>query len=249
MPTATRTAPRRARSPSAFAAYRVYSAGPLASLLFILPLLILHEIGLAYFGGAIEQRITAFALMTRFFDSFGATARYLPAMAVVAVLLAWHMATRQAWKFYLGQVALMGAEALLWALPLVAIFLLIPSGGPVWRPSGDRNLIACLYLGAGVYEEAVFRLAGFAVLSLVFIDLAKINRRVAIPLVISTGAALFAAYHLLGSQSPPWQSLVFIGLRGVYYGIIFLERGFGVTVGVHTIYDIFFLILAPSGPA
>ncbi len=52
---------------------------------------------------------------------------------------------------------------------------------------------------------------------------------------------IFSAYHLWGMGTLPWQAFVFIGLRGVYYGIIFLERGFGITVGVHTAYDLLFL--------
>jgi hypothetical protein len=44
--------------------------------------------------------------------------------------------------------------------------------------------------------------------------------------------------------SPVRVSYVTVGeWRGVYYGIIFLERGFGISVGVHTAYDLLFLTL------
>jgi hypothetical protein len=56
-------------------------------------------------------------------------------------------------------------------------------------------------------------------------------------------AIAFSGYHMLGFVSFPWQAFVFITLRGVYYGIIFLERGFGVTVACHTAYDLIFLAL------
>jgi hypothetical protein len=48
---------------------------------------------------------------------------------------------------------------------------------------------------------------------------------------------------MLGVGPMPWQAFVFIALRGVFYGTIFIERGFGITVGVHTAYDLLFLLL------
>jgi len=65
--------------------------------------------------------------------------------------------------------------------------------------------------------------------------------------VVVTAAVGFSAYHLLGNVDWPWQSFVFTGLRGVYYGIIFMERGFGLTVGVHTGYDLLYLGLSDLG--
>ena len=52
---------------------------------------------------------------------------------------------------------------------------------------------------------------------------------------------------MLGNLNLPWQAFVFIGLRGVFYGIIFLERGFGITVGVHTAYDLLIILSGGVG--
>jgi hypothetical protein len=229
------------------ASYLERSRGPLASLLFVLPLLILHEIGVHQYamviGSGTEYRVAAFGLLMRFFHTFGASGRYLPALTVVAVLLATHVAQRDRWVFDLRLPGLIAAESLAWAAPLVAVFFLLAPTAPTFLESGEWKLMASLYLGAGVYEELIFRLAGFAVLSFVVIDVLRLSRKVATPLIVFCAAIAFSGYHLWGSVTLPWQSLLFIGLRGVYYGIIFLERGFGVTVGVHTAYDLMLLAL------
>lgn len=255
MPTAAlsrRSAPRKRssaahRSPSLLADYREYTSQPWASLLFILPLLILHEWGVKHFaalpGRVVEYRVTAFALLTRFFHSMGASGRYLPALAVVAILLCWHIARRDRWVINIPALASMFLESVLGALPLVGVYFLFSPTTPTFLPVGEWKLMCSLYLGAGIYEELVFRLAAFALLSFLLIDLLRLPRSVAIPTLVVLVASGFAAYHLLGTEQFPLPAFVFVALRGVYYGIIFLERGFGLTVGAHTAYDIIFLTL------
>ena len=233
-----------------WAAYLQDSQTPLASLWFVIPLLALHELGVRYYatlpGEAIEYRVTAFTLIARFLHTCGATGRYLPAFAVVAILLSWHVARRDRWVFNTPLpviVAGMAAESLLLALPLVGVYFLFSPSTPAFMPVGEWKLMASLYLGAGVYEELVFRLGAFSVLSFLWLDVWGISRRVGVPLVVVTSAILFGLYHLLGTAHFPYPALVFVALRGVFYGIIFLERGFGVTVGVHTAYDLIFLAM------
>ncbi|HYE21334.1 MAG TPA: CPBP family glutamic-type intramembrane protease, partial [Tepidisphaeraceae bacterium] len=127
---------------------------------------------------------------------------------------------------------------------LVGVYFMCSPNGVQFAPTGDPKLMAAMYLGAGVYEEAVFRLAGFAALSFLLVDVGKVRSIVAVPIVVSTAAGLFSVYHIWGGVDWPWQAFVFTGLRGVFYGIIFIERGFGVTVGVHTAYDLAVLWLA-----
>jgi hypothetical protein len=219
----------------------------LASLLFVLPLLVLHEIGVQYYatlpGGDIEYRIEAFTLLTRFLQTCGATGRYLPAMAVVAILLSWHIARGDRWEFGLRTVGGMLLESLLLALPLVGIYFLFRTSTVTFVPTGEWKLMASLYLGAGVYEELLFRLGAFAVLSFLVLDLWSVSRPIGVALVVGVSAVIFAVYHMWGAARYPYPALVLIALRGVFYGTIFLQRGFGVTVGVHTIYDLLFLAL------
>jgi hypothetical protein len=243
----TRARTQAAAAPASLAGYWASSQSPLTSLLFVLPLLILHEIGVRHFasipGTMLEHRVTAFTLLTRLFHYFGASGRYLPALAVVAVLLTWHIARQDRWRFHIGHVLTMYIEGLVLALPLVGVYLLFSPVRVSYVTVGEWKMMCSLYLGAGVYEELVWRLGAFAVLSFLLVDLVRMPLKVATPVIILTSAVAFSTYHMLGSQVFPWQAFVFIGLRGVYYGIIFLERGFGISVGVHTAYDLLFLTL------
>ena len=56
---------------------------------------------------------------------------------------------------------------------------------------------------------------------------------------VAAASVLFAAYHYLGNETFQLRSFVFRTIAGVYFGIIFLVRGFGVTAGSHACYDIF----------
>jgi hypothetical protein len=200
-------------------------------------------------GRTAEYRNTAFALLTRFFHACGASGRYLPALAVVAILLSWHIARNDRWVFNIPLLPLMILESLAWAAPLLGVYFLVERGGLVYLGGGDWKLHASLYLGAGVYEELVFRLGAISLLSLLLMDLGGLSASVATPLIVAVSAATFSGYHMLGIGHIPWQAFVFIALRGVYYAIIFLERGFGISVGVHTAYDLLFLALREASGA
>jgi hypothetical protein len=223
-------------------------------LWFVLPLLVLHEWGVQWYAtlpaGGIEYRNVAFTMVTQFLASCGATGRYLPALAVVAILVSWHFARGDRWVFNTPLPGLLGGmliESLALAAPLVGVYFLFASSGVTVMAVGEWKLMASLYLGAGVYEELVFRLGAFAVLSFLLLDVCGMSRRRGTVAVVGVSAVLFAMYHMLGAAPYPFPSLVFIALRGMYYGIIFHGRGFGVSVGVHTAYDLMFLAVGTLG--
>jgi membrane protease YdiL (CAAX protease family) len=116
--------------------------------------------------------------------------------------------------------------------------ILLAATAPDWRG------MVVLSLGAGIYEELVFRLIAFAALSLVFVDLLKGDRRRAGPLIVVVAAVLFALYHYKGPEAFTWPTFVFRTVAGLYFGVVFLVRGFGVTVGSHAAYDIIIVGLA-----
>jgi membrane protease YdiL (CAAX protease family) len=101
-------------------------------------------------------------------------------------------------------------------------------------------------VGAGIYEELVFRLILICLLMIVLQDLLRFNRQVSIVLAVIISAALFSAHHhvvlLNGSLAwaTPFNSYEF-GFRtvaGVYFAGVFAVRGFGITAVTHAFYDI-----------
>src|SRR5215218_4509625 len=98
---------------------------PLHVLLFLLPMIVVYEAGTRFYtAGAMqgqEQQVIAFTLLRRFFGYFGADGRHLPALAVVFVLLVWHVARRDPWRVSLQTLGGMAVESAILALPLLVM--------------------------------------------------------------------------------------------------------------------------------
>ncbi|HMB06785.1 MAG TPA: CPBP family glutamic-type intramembrane protease, partial [Isosphaeraceae bacterium] len=94
-------------------------------------------------------------------------------------------------------------------------------------------------LGAGVYEEALFRLA---LVPLFFgaLRLLQTPTVLACSLAITASALLFSIAHHVGlpGEAFTWSAFIFRWLAGIYFAWVFVVRGFGVAVGTHTAYDL-----------
>jgi hypothetical protein len=101
-------------------------------------------------------------------------------------------------------------------------------------------------IGAGIYEELIFRLILMCVLMMLFQDLMGLSHRGSIILSVLISAALFSAHHYIifvGGQltlSAPFNltEFAFRTVAGVYFAVLFAVRGFGITAGAHAFYDI-----------
>jgi Type II CAAX prenyl endopeptidase Rce1-like len=231
---------------NALVAYLKRSERPLQSLIFIAPLILIHEIGWRLAG----SRLLVFHLLGQFFALFGATATYLPALSLVGVLLAWHIAARDKWTIHVPTLAGMFIESLLLALPLLAF----AAGLARWNP---RPLLAAvdqdwtqrivIAVGAGVYEELIFRLAALTLLHLLLVDVFKVPKNRAAVSMVLISALMFSFYHYLGAEKFAWKTCLFRTASGIYFATVFLCRGFGVTAGSHAFYDIIVCAFAPAG--
>jgi membrane protease YdiL (CAAX protease family) len=231
--------------------YLKRSEMPLAALVFLLPFIILYEVGTRHFAfdpaHQTEQRIIAFNLMQQFFNLFGATGRYMPPLAVVGILLSVHIARNDPWKVTPGTLFGMAIEGAAWGLPLLVIGTIsarfLSHYLPLMTGEGNWRTLFVLSLGAGIYEEMVFRLVALTLLHLLFIDVLRLKKGRSYLLMVLGSSLAFAFYHYLGSESFTWRSLVFRTVAGVYFAGLFLVRGFGVTAFSHSCYDILVVTL------
>ncbi len=130
---------------------------------------------------------------------------------------------------------------------------LLPSEeGKGTEDSGDegkwQGLLANIVtgIGAGIYEELIFRLILIIGLMMLFQDVLRLGHKSSIILSVLISAALFSAYHhivyLEGRfiQSTPfnWTEFGFRTIAGIYFAVLFAIRGFGITAGAHAFYDI-----------
>jgi hypothetical protein len=196
-------------------------------------------------------RTGADAWLRHFLVSLGLTDRWLIPLALITILLAWQVIRPGQCKFQPSILAGMAFESLFLALALVGLSRLIDLGlgaldrgqiallavaAPPVRP-GVSPLIG--YLGAGVYEEALFRL--FLVPALYgILRLLQAPQVAASALAVSGSALLFALAHHAGTPGEPftWFAFVFRWMAGVFFAWVFVIRGFGIAVGTHTAYDI-----------
>ncbi len=106
-------------------------------------------------------------------------------------------------------------------------------------------------IGAGIYEELVFRLILICLLMMILQDLLGFTHKNSIVLSVLISAVLFSAHHhivvangQIGISAP--FSISEFGFRiaaGIYFAILFSIRGFGITAGTHTFYDIIATII------
>ena len=255
------TAPRRSNASAERTPTRPYPSSYLkrsemafASLVFLLPFVVLYELGTRYFAfdpaHQTERRIIAFNLMHQFFLWCGATGRYMPPIAVVGLLLAVHIARNDPWKVSRTTLIGMAIESAAWAVPLLALGMLaarlLYHHVPLLTGQGDWRTMLVLSLGAGIYEELVFRLVGLILLHLLLIDVLRMPRKWGYLLMVVITSIVFAQYHYWGGETFTWRSFVFRTIAGAYFAALFLFRGFGITAFTHSCYDIFLVLLGIS---
>jgi len=101
-------------------------------------------------------------------------------------------------------------------------------------------------IGAGIYEELVFRLILICVLMVLFQNVFRLNHTNSVILSVLVSAALFSAHHHIDFFSGQlyqralfsWPEFGFRTIAGVYFAVLFAIRGFGITAGTHAFYDI-----------
>ncbi len=98
-----------------------------------------------------------------------------------------------------------------------------------------------LSLGAGVYEELVFRLLVLAGTFSLLQRVVHFQSRAAYGAALIVSAISFSLYHHLGPHGEPFDLGValFRFVAGILLGVLFLLRGLASCAYVHSLYDLF----------
>ena len=114
-------------------------------------------------------------------------------------------------------------------------------GGMMARVPLAQGIV--LSLGAGIYEELLFRVLLAGGLFVLFTQggLPRVRSGVFAALL---SALAFSAFHYLGPYGDPWalSSFTFRFLAGLAFSALFLLRGFGIAAWTHALYDVFLLL-------
>jgi membrane protease YdiL (CAAX protease family) len=102
-------------------------------------------------------------------------------------------------------------------------------------------------LGAGLYEELVFRVLLVSGLLLGARFVFGWRRATAATFAVVVGALIFSAFHYIGPYGDALElpSFLFRAIAGVAFSALYVTRGFGITAWTHALYDVF--VLAARG--
>jgi membrane protease YdiL (CAAX protease family) len=219
--------------------------------------LAVYEAGVIWLGGRHPEALRNGAdhWMRGGLETLGLNQPWLLPVMIVVGLLVWQIACGNSWNVSLETIGGMLAESLLFAFVLVVIAQL-PSyamRGSFSAVTGaiisDRSAaLALLFVGAGIYEEVLFRLCLLPLCSGLFRAGGLQPRGAAFLAVVATSLA-FSLAHYVGPAGEPFQLFTF-GFRtmaGLFFAGLFVLRGFGITVGCHAAYDLMVGLLWAPG--
>jgi hypothetical protein len=222
------------------------------SLLFALPLLLLYEgLSLALTGSAVEGvRNGADVLLKSLFLALGGRhglTIFNAALFAVGAVLVWR--DRRAARAPLeGRVfAVMLAESAVYAAlfgavvgGLTALVLDVPRFLQIGGGALDVPTQLVISLGAGIYEELLFRvlLTGGLLWGLRIGP--GMGRAGAAAGAVLVSALVFSAFHYVGAYGDRFTvaSFTFRAIAGVAFSVLYVTRGLGITAWTHALYDV-----------
>lgn len=229
---------------------------PRYSLTFVLPLLLLYE-GLArLLSGSSGSGIRngADVLLKSLFILLGGQLGltiFAAVLVATGAVLVWRDRKRNGpieWRYFIG----MAVESVVYALSfglvtstVTGLLLHGPSALALGQsPQFDLPTQLMVSLGAGIYEELLFRVIVVGALA----KLASVGFgwRPAAAGVFATliGALIFSVFHYIGPFGDRLEltSFAFRTVAGVLLSGLFLLRGFGIAAWTHALYDVFLAV-------
>jgi len=249
--------------------YLANTRHPWACVLFVLPLLLLYEIGLYSLGPTPpdDARNGADTWLRGLLQQFGMSPLYGAPVVLAVALIAWTVLRRRDRpRDFLGLWIGMTTESALYAIGLLClaqfVFPALQALGGVLDPVFRRGIHTAVvttasvdprwqhligFVGAGIYEETLFRLLAYSGLATLAL-MAGLPRGWSVILAGLASALLFAGAHNLGPGGEPFQTTIFLFRTGagLYFTLVYQLRGFGIAVGAHATYDVCVGLLAQS---
>ena len=186
---------------------------------------VLGDRGPVVFGGLVALVLLVLAIRDRRRSGAGLRPRLFVMMLIESALLA------VAFGIVVGVIT----AQLLNALPTLAINQA--------SAQMDWPVVFMVSLGAGVYEELVFRVLLVSGLLLAARTVFGLGTVAASTFAVVTGALVFSAFHYIGPYGDPVEapSFVFRTVAGLAFSGLYVTRGFGITAWTHALYDVFLL--------
>ena len=231
--------------------YFVWSRDPAVGLFAVLPLWLLYEVLRLSLSPA--ERNGAEVLLLQGIDQFGWRGLLIlrAAFVVLVVFAAWSLVKRNVpWLRVAAVVVLEGTVYGLLLGPSAAALTSSTSRLLDCSPVAGElaaNLVGSL--GAGIFEELVFRLGLMG--ALVWLGLRAVRASsmphwIAGAVAVLVSALVFAWFHHLCGEPYDRTRFVFRTMAGILLGLLMWSRGYGVCVYTHALYDVHYYLTQPA---
>lgn len=236
---------KRAPQPSYWSATRQ----PRYALVLVLPMLVAYEVGVVAVAhlerGMPQVRNVAQLYLQWVATRFGLGGHLVSGGVVVAVLVGWQVQWGRGWRVRPGYLGAMLLESLFYALGLLLSYraVMVPlreallAAGPAAANLAQELVLG---LGAGVYEEFLFRLLLMGSVRRL-LRWARAGRMSSAAVSALVAAVAFSAFHMLGEEGlealTPY-NFVFRTFAGLVFAGFFYLRGFGITTGTHALFNV-----------
>ena len=237
------------------------SRAPRYSLLFALPLLVVYEVMAAALAGPQRglRNGADVILQTLVASAVGRDGMLYVIGAVIVLCAAWVVrdarrhggigAIRPGYfpRMFLEAAALAVIFAIVVAtatsqlLAGLGASLMTVDGAQAVAPVRlDTATAVMLSLGAGLYEELLFRVLLVTAIAAGMRALLGASTLTAGIVASVVGAIVFSAFHYVGAYGDTFtvQSFTFRAIAGLAFSGLYLTRGFGITAWTHALYDI-----------
>ena len=237
------------------------SRSPRYSILFAFPLLLAYEVtARAITHGETGVRNGADVILKSLFVWLGGRDGVLIfdlLLGAIGAYLVLRDRRKSGEPLRVGVFLLMLAEscglALLFGFVASALTSLVLRGPTALAIGGARLDLPTqlmVSLGAGIYEELLFRVILVSGLVLLARRAFGWGTGAANTFAVVVGALIFSAFHYIGAYGDQLQlaSFVFRMIAGLLFSGLYVLRGYGVTAWTHSLYDIFLSLATGTGP-
>ncbi len=215
-----------------------------------LPLLVLYEalIALTTPDSGVAVRLSTDIWIKSIASLVGvSTLKFTVFIVLTMGLLVWFKSKDNPVSLRGNFMLLMVLESAVWAVVLAKLVSGTVGAVFAFAPAGESLSVGqqfALSLGAGLYEELVFRVLLVPALVMVFAK-AGFGAKGSVFAGIVMGALLFSAVHYMGSMGDVFtmQSFTFRFLFGMALNALLMLRGFGIAAWTHSLYDVMVILV------
>lgn len=223
--------------------YLLASRSTAYSAIFALPLFAAYELAATLYRQDISNiRNGADVLLKQFLMVFGVDGFITVSVVLLGALiyLIWKERRRTSGPIRRRYFLLMFGESVVYAFGLGGVVSRIVQAVMIGPTSVSLKAQVIASLGAGIYEELLFRVFLITVLYIVLHRMFGLRMVSAYVMSAVAASLVFSGFHYIGPLGDHFalQSFLFRFFAGLMLSALYITRGYGITAYTHSMYDL-----------